>query len=342
MNYSIHFDHIADKLNDVLTQQSLSSLYVLVDENTKKFCLPIFDSWIQFEYQIIEIESGETNKTIDTTLFIIEQLLLFQADRNAVLINLGGGVIGDMGGFAASIYKRGIKFIQIPTTLLSQVDASVGGKLGVDHQFYKNVIGVFNEPLAVFVDAIFLKTLPKTELLSGFAEMLKHALIADRIHWMDLLKIDINQQQVPIEYIQHSISIKREIVQSDPFEKGARKILNFGHTVGHAIESFLLEKNEPVPHGFAVAYGMMIESYISYLVGLMNHETYVMIKEGLSLIYTPILIENSWVASIVDLMYQDKKNSDGQIRIATINDISVPEYDISVSASVIQKALLEY
>ena len=342
MNYSIHFDHIADKLHDVLAQQSPSSLYVLVDQNTKKFCLPIFDGWISFEYQIIEIESGETNKTIDTTLFIIEQLLLFQADRNAVLINLGGGVIGDMGGFAASIYKRGIKFIQIPTTLLSQVDASVGGKLGVDHQFYKNVIGVFNEPLAVFIDAIFLKTLPKIELLSGFAEMLKHALIADRTHWMDLLNIDINQQQVPVEYIQHSISIKREIVQSDPFEKGARKILNFGHTVGHAIESFLLEKNEPVPHGFAVAYGMMIESYIAYLVGLMNRESYVAIKEGLSLIYTPILIESSWVASIVDLMYQDKKNSDGLIRIATINDISAPEYDVSVSASVIQKALLDY
>ena len=214
-----------------------SKVAILVDENTKRDCLPKLP---QFENPIIiEIKSGEENKNINTCNFIWEQLTAQHFDRNSLLINLGGGVIGDMGGFAASTYKRGIDFIQIPTTLLAMVDASVGGKLGVDFNGLKNQIGLFNNPESVLIFPEFLETLPENQLKSGFAEVVKHALISDKNLWEELTSTTFDKLNWEA-IILTSIQIKNNIILSDPFEKGNRKKLNFGHTFGHAVESYYL------------------------------------------------------------------------------------------------------
>ena len=237
-----------------------SQVAILVDENTKRDCLsklPQIESAL-----IIEIKSGEQYKNISTCSFIWEQLTINNFDRNSLLINLGGGVIGDMGGFCAATYKRGLEFIHIPTTLLAMVDASVGGKLGIDFKGFKNQIGLFNNPKAVLISSVFLETLAESELKSGFAEVVKHALISDNSLWLKLKNTpftDLDWEDI----IDTSIQIKNKIVLADPFEKGERKKLNFGHTFGHAIESYYLEKRTPISHGKAVFMGMILEAEIS-------------------------------------------------------------------------------
>ena len=225
-----------------------SKVAILVDENTKRDCLfklPQIENAL-----IIEIKSGEEYKNISTCNFIWEQLTINNFDRNALLINLGGGVIGDIGGFCAATYKRGLKFIHIPTTLLSMVDASVGGKVGIDFKGFKNQIGIFNNPNAVLIYPKFLETLDENELKSGFAEVVKHALILDDSLWLKLKNTPFTD--LDWEYIIYtSVQIKNKIVLADPFEKGERKKLNFGHTFGHAIESYYLEKGTPISHGEA-------------------------------------------------------------------------------------------
>ena len=239
-----------------------SQVAILVDENTKRDCLsklPQIENAL-----IIEIKSGEEYKNISTCSFIWEQLTINNFDRNALLINLGGGVIGDMGGFCATTYKRGLEFIHIPTTLLAMVDASVGGKLGIDFKGFKNQIGLFNNPKAVLISSEFLETLAESELKSGFAEVVKHALISDNSLWLKLKNTpftDLDWEDI----IDTSVQIKNKIVLADPFEKGERKKLNFGHTFGHAIESYYLEKRTPISHGEAVFMGMILETKISNL-----------------------------------------------------------------------------
>ena len=232
-----------------------SKVAILVDENTKRDCLyklPKIENPL-----IIEIKSGEEYKNISTCNFIWEQLTINNFDRNSLLINLGGGVIGDMGGFCAVTYKRGLEFIHIPTTLLAMVDASVGGKLGIDFKGFKNQIGLFHNPKAVLISTEFLDTLDESELKSGFAEVIKHALILDNPLWLKLKNTtftDLDWEDI----INHSVQIKNKIILEDPFEKGERKKLNFGHTFGHAIESYYLEKGTPISHGEAIFMGMIL------------------------------------------------------------------------------------
>ena len=226
-----------------------SKVAILVDENTKRDCLhklPKIENAI-----IIEIKSGEEYKNISTCNFIWEQLTINNFDRNSLLINLGGGVIGDMGGFCAATYKRGLDFIHIPTTLLAMVDASVGGKLGIDFKGFKNQIGLFNNPKAVLISPEFLETLAESELKSGFSEVVKHALISDNSLWVKLKNTPFTDFDWG-DIIDTNVQIKNKIVLADPFEKGERKKLNFGHTFGHAIESYYLEKGTPISHGEAV------------------------------------------------------------------------------------------
>ena len=258
-NYSVWIGEDSLSKLDIL---SYSKVAILVDENTKRDCLhklPKIDSHI-----IIEVKSGEQNKTISTCNYIWEKLTENQFDKNSLLINLGGGVIGDMGGFCASTFKRGIHFIQIPTTLLSMVDASIGGKLAIDFKNFKNQIGLFNNPKTVLIYPEFLDTLPKKILKSGFSEVVKHALIADRDLWNNISSKRFEDLDW-LKIITTSVSIKNNIVLSDPYEIDMRKKLNFGHTYGHAIESFYLKKGTPVLHGEAVFAGMILETQLSNL-----------------------------------------------------------------------------
>ncbi|HEY8400693.1 MAG TPA: 3-dehydroquinate synthase family protein, partial [Cytophagaceae bacterium] len=260
---------ISGKLKEFLQGKQYSSVCVIADENTEKHCFPLLLPALQ-KYHLITIPSGEENKTLSTCERIWKGMTDQQLDRKAVVINLGGGVIGDMGGFCASTYKRGIDFIQIPTTLLSQVDASVGGKLGVDFFSYKNHIGVFKEPAAVFINADFLKTLDPAELRSGFAEIIKHCLIADKTKWEEISRKSLAEQNWE-DLIAHSVEIKSKVTTADPTEQGLRKILNFGHTIGHAIESYYLTiKDKKLLHGEAIAIGMVAESYIAEKRGFIS------------------------------------------------------------------------
>jgi 3-dehydroquinate synthase len=289
-----------------------SKVAILVDENTKRDCLfklPQIENAL-----IIEIKSGEEYKNISTCNFIWEQLTINNFDRNALLINLGGGVIGDIGGFCAATYKRGLEFIHIPTTLLAMVDASVGGKLGIDFKGFKNQIGLFNNPKAVFISSEFLETLEESELKSGFAEVVKHALISDNSLWVKIKNTpftDLDWEDIT----DTSVQIKNKIVLADPFEKGERKKLNFGHTFGHAIESYYLEKRTPISHGEAVFMGMILETKISDLSETDKNEIKNYVLSNFALPYTPKK------SSLHKFLINDKKNQHGKINFTLLNGI---------------------
>jgi len=289
-----------------------SKVAILVDENTKQNCLPKLP---QLDNSIIiEIKSGEEHKNINTCNLIWKQLTAHHFDRNSLLINLGGGVIGDMGGFAASTYKRGIDFIQVPTTLLAMVDASVGGKLGVDLNGLKNQIGVFNNPESVLILPEFLETLPENQLKSGFAEVIKHALISDKNLWQEIISIPFNEMNWE-KIIETSINIKNKIVLSDPYEKGERKKLNFGHTFGHAVETYYLEKGTPILHGEAVLMGILLELELSLVTQEQNNEIKNYILSNFSLPFTPKK------SDLLPFLMNDKKNKVGKVNYSLLTNI---------------------
>lgn len=308
-NYSIW---IGEKSLSKLNVKSYSKVAILVDENTKINCLkeiPKIDNAI-----IIEIQSGERNKNLDTCKFIWKELTDNEFDRNSLLINLGGGVIGDMGGFCASTYKRGINFIHIPTTLLAMTDASVGGKLGIDFNNLKNQIGFFADPKSVIINPKFLETLAEKDLKSGFAEVVKHALISDIKLWRLIKDSDFNKLNWG-EIILYSVGIKNKIVLTDPKEMGDRKKLNFGHTFGHAIESYYLEKRTPITHGEAVFMGMILETNISNLLDSEKNEIKNYILSNFGLPYTPAKAE------LLRFLKNDKKNKNEKINFSLLEGI---------------------
>ena len=308
-NYSVWIGEDSLSKLDFL---SYSKVAILVDENTKRDCLhklPKIDSHV-----IIEVKSGEHNKTISTCNYIWEKLTENQFDKNSLLINLGGGVIGDMGGFCASTFKRGIHFIQIPTTLLSMVDASIGGKLAIDFKNFKNQIGLFNNPKTVLIYPEFLDTLPKKILKSGFSEVVKHALIADRDLWNNISSKRFEDLDW-LKIITTSVSIKNNIVLSDPYEIDMRKKLNFGHTYGHAIESFYLKKGTPVLHGEAVFAGMILETQLSNLHPEEKLEIKNYILSNFSLPFFPKK------SDLLPFLINDKKNKLGKISFSLLNQI---------------------
>ena len=308
-NYSIW---LGKKSLTKLDTSSYSKVAVLVDENTKKYCLNLLP---RINHSIIiEIDSGEKNKTISTCNLIWEQLTKNNFDRNSLLINLGGGVIGDMGGFAASTYKRGIDFIQIPTTLLAMVDASIGGKLGVDFNGLKNQVGLFSDPRSVIINPIFLQTLAEEELKSGFSEVVKYALITDKRLWKKITNTPFNNLEWK-EVIYTSLEIKNKIVTSDPKEEGERKKLNFGHTFGHAIESYYLEKGTPILHGEAIFMGIILESEISDLTQSEKNEIKNYILSNFALPYTP---KKPYLHKF---LLNDKKNQEGKINFSLLKGI---------------------
>lgn len=343
--YVVHFNERAyTELNDHLARFNYSKIFILVDENTHNHCLPHFMGRIHgdYDFEIIEIEEGEINKNIATCTQVWEVLSDLDADRKSAMINLGGGVITDLGGFVASCFKRGIHFINVPTTLLSMVDASVGGKTGVDLGPLKNQIGVINQPEMVLVDPEYLATQDERQLKSGFAEMLKHGLISDVTYWNTLKKVnDFNDLD---SLIHTSVSIKNEVVVQDPTEQNIRKVLNFGHTLGHAVESYFLEHehHELLLHGEAIAVGMVLEAYISFkLTDLPLSELEDITSTFLNR-YKKLEFTEKDVDAILSLLKFDKKNSHGNINFVLLKSIGNPVIDIKVPGELLLEAFTYY
>ncbi len=330
---------LSKQLNSWVSKKNYTSIFILVDENTKRDCFPILNS--TFEHQIIEIKSGEIHKNLETCQFIWKSLLEKIADRNSLLVNLGGGVICDMGAFCASTYKRGIDFINIPTTLLSQVDASVGSKTGIDFLGQKNMIGLFSEAKEVFIDAIFLSTLSQREILSGFAEVLKHGLIQNKKYFNDCIKSFKNQTINWQNVIEKSIAIKSKIVALDPKEKNLRKILNFGHTIGHAVETYSLKNHKnPILHGEAVVLGIIAELYLSYIKGFMSILEINKIIVKILSIYDFQKIELFDITAIQKYVLNDKKNQSKIVKCVLLKDIGEAHFNIEISTKEIEDALI--
>lgn len=328
-----------------LKDYKCSKVFVLIDNNTREHCLPIFFDKCgipEDSVDLIEITSGEQYKTLGTCKYIWESLMENGADRGSLLINLGGGVITDIGGFSASCFKRGIKFINIPTTLMAQVDAAIGGKTGVNLDHLKNQIGVFNNPEAIFIDTDFLETLPEEHILSGFAEVLKYGLISDKVLWDKLADFDIINKIDWYDIIVPAVKIKIDFVEKDPNEQNLRKILNFGHTVGHALETLSYRNNTPCYHGEAVAVGLVVESIISSKVlGLDKNITQDIFDVVNSNFLLPQFAKND-ITEIVNLMVHDKKNVEGRINFTLLEKIGKSIIDQFCPIEIIEESLVHY
>ena len=358
-DYDISIGEMGPPLRALVAKGCYTKIAVLVDANTRHHCLPHFLQNIDFEIVSIEILAGELHKNLDTCRHIWSEMMRLGLDRRSLLFNLGGGVIGDMGGFCAATYLRGISFVQVPTTLLSQVDASVGGKLAIDFNGVKNSIGVFQNPVAVLVDPAFLKTLPLTEIRSGFAEVFKHALIADAMQWRALQQINDLMAVDWAKFLASSLSIKQRIVEEDPTEKGIRKALNFGHTIGHAVEShsisdfgFRISDSGPqsairnpksaMSHGEAVALGIVCEAWLSHkMLGLSGAELDEIVAFVKRFYPHHPLAEEDFPA-IFDYMKKDKKNLGGRINFTLLPAIGEARIDQYCEVGVIEDSLRFY
>lgn len=339
--YDIHINDW-NAVVEYVDAYTYSSTIVIVDENTSEHCLPALASRLQQKFDIIEIESGEVNKDLDTCRGIWESMLDFGCDRHSLCINLGGGVIGDMGGFAASTFMRGMDFVQMPTSLLSQVDASVGGKLGVDFQTYKNLIGIIKNPGAVFIFTDFLTTLPDDHLRSGYAEVLKHGLIRDREAYLrDAARSDLRTTDFE-QLVYESVVLKKRITDRDPEEYGLRKILNYGHTLGHAIESYNLDTENHLLHGEAIAIGMIMEAHLSHQQSAITLHDVDQIKKDILSIYGHYPDRIPDIEQLITLMRKDKKNKGGNINFSLLERIGIGTYDQSVSEDQIAQAVAYY
>lgn len=330
--------------------QKYSKAFMLVDSNTCKHCLPLLDSRFELpgNLVVLETEPGEESKNPEICTRLWNDLAKFGADRHALLICLGGGVISDLGGFVASTYQRGIDFLYLPTTLLAQVDAAIGGKTGVNLNKLKNYIGVFSQPVAVFILTDFLQTLPFGELLSGYAEVVKHALLTDEKAFRQLvrhfptpkvLRTHSNWGQI----VEHSVKVKQNIVKADPLESGLRKILNLGHSVGHAFESYALKKEgKNLMHGYAVAMGLIVEIKLSVLKCGFPENLANEIIDYLLTMFPFYFFDPVEIPALIDLMKFDKKNRDGLIRMSLMNKPGDVLTDVVCSSGEIENCLREY
>ena len=332
-------------ITEKISSDKFSSIFILVDENTDQFCLEIFikKSGIKLFNKII-IASGEDNKNIDTCVSIWDQLNSYKADRKSLLINLGGGVLTDIGGFAASTYLRGIKFINIPTTLLGMVDAAHGGKTGIDFKLLKNQIGVFNEPIEVLLDNEYLKTLSKEEFINGYAEVVKHSLLTNKpdLTFNSLVKLDLFKDS---DYIINSYSkVKNEIVKSDKYESNIRKVLNLGHTIGHAVESYshISDKIVDLKHGQAIVIGIITELYISHRKFNFPLKDVISVKNHLNKYFNSIPLEENDIINIYDLMVYDKKNEGSKINFVLLKEIGKPVIDQIVGKQLFKESFEFY
>ena len=344
---AIHFGDAAfQALHSYLQSGNHSKIIVLVDVNTKVSCLPVLiDKMVDsLQIEIIEISNGEIHKTINSCLNVWRRLSELGADRNSLIINLGGGVVTDLGGFVSSTFKRGLKFINIPTSLLAMVDASLGGKTGVDLDLSKNQVGTITFAEMVLIDTKFLETLPKEELLSGMAEMLKHGLIFDRLYWDALKVLKLPKKSDLISFIYRSVEIKNKIVTHDPNENNVRKFLNFGHTLGHAIESHCLKSDnlKSLLHGEAIAIGMVLEAFLSHQLCGLSENDLKSIKKTFTEFYEKCEFMDEDIKSILNLLKHDKKNTHGRVNFVLLETIGKCRFDVEVNEALIIDAFTFY
>ena len=332
-------------LKEKIKSKDFNSVFVLVDENTDKHCLDVFINKSSIEeYNKIIIKAGEENKNIDTCIQIWKELNLQKADRKSLLINLGGGVLTDIGGFVASTYLRGIKFINVPTTLLGMVDAAHGGKTGIDFLNLKNQIGVFSMPIDVILDSTYLKTLSKEEYLNGYAEIFKHSFLSDseEISFNSLLNLDFFKD---VDFIINKYSeVKNRIVKIDKYESDIRKVLNLGHTIGHALESYSHISNniKTLKHGEAIIVGLITELYISAIQNNFPLITVDKLKEISSKYFEKINLSDDQLEQIFDLMIFDKKNNNGMVYFVLLDKNGKPLTDQKVEKKVFVDAFDYY
>lgn len=329
------------QLQDLIHQNNYSKIFILTDSNTNECCLPtLLGAWqTEISLEILEIPVGESFKNIETAIGLWEVLLDYEADRKSLLVNLGGGVVTDIGAFVASTYKRGIDFVHIPTTLLAMVDASLGGKNGIDFNGAKNQIGTIQLPTAIFILPEFLETLTTEQWKCGLAEMFKHGLIYHPAHWKKLQKLSNITTDNLLELIQESMLIKLQITDIDPLEKNERKALNFGHTIGHAMESYSLQNNEmeDLLHGEAVAIGMLLESHLSFQKKYLTKEQFSEIKNTILQYFEfPTWSEEQFAACLPYLQH-DKKNEHGKIKFVLLKNIG----EFMVNEEVLEEQIWE-
>lgn len=338
--YSIYTGQGSFKaLNVFLSRNSYSSYFILCDENTLQHCLPILITSCPklASAEIIEIEAGESSKSLEFSANIWQTFIENKADKNSLLINLGGGVVSDLGSFTASVYKRGIDFINIPTSLLAMADASVGGKNGIDFLDLKNVIGTFAQPKSVFVYTNFLLSLSEDHFQNGLAEIYKIALVSDKKFWQQL-----KEGLDPGSLTTKSITLKNKIVLKDPFDKGIRNVLNFGHTIGHAVEALLLGTKPELLHGEAVMIGMLMESHISFQKKLLSKKELTEISALFKDHFSLKTISQLSLKDIVEKIKNDKKSVKNKFRFALIDKIGFCKINVEVTEAQIKKSLDYY
>lgn len=345
-NYSVTIGSLLNSDFEIVLSENYKNArkIIFVDENTHEYCLEyLIANFSELsEAEVIVLPAGEANKNIEICAHVWEALAEYKITRKDVAICLGGGVVTDMGGFIASLYKRGIDFIHIPTSLLAMVDASIGGKTGVDLGSVKNIIGVFANPKAVYIDPAFLATLPLEDQIGGWMEMLKHGLIADKKHWEELQTIDFHDFSIDVAFIHRSLAIKNTIVLADPKEENIRKKLNFGHTFGHAVESLFLENNHAINHGIAVGIGMIVEAFWSVKSGLLAQAE---LEEIVTRITDKVVLpslENVTEQHLWEYMLNDKKNENEEVLATLLTTIGEATINQAIPIEWVEEGLAFY
>lgn len=333
---------LRDDVAAALSEREHDRIFIITDENTRSLCLPLIDGTPGLDGAgVISIQPTDANKNLESLAFVWTELERLGATRHSCVINLGGGMVTDLGGFAASTFKRGVDFINIPTTLLAMIDASVGGKTGINFNGLKNEVGVFNDARKVIIDTEFLKTSDRENLLSGYAEMLKHGLLSGDAEWAELLSYDIEQPDLSLlsRLVADSIAVKERIVNLDPHEGGLRKALNLGHTIGHAFEAHSLADGHPILHGYAVAYGLTCELYLSFMKERFPEgklrRTATFIREH----YGNYAFTCKDYDKLLELMRHDKKNTGTDINFTLLADTGDIRTDCTATSDEIKEAL---
>ena len=333
--YQVVFEDSMDKLVQFVNDNYPNSKrYIIADSNTMELCLPIIDKYLgalKVEQQVFNMEPGEDSKSIDLAHQLWENFTDLKITRGDVILNIGGGVVSDLGGFVAATYKRGVDVINIPTTLLAMTDASVGGKVGVNFHQLKNQLGYFSNPKGVFIHTEFLQTLPDREFVSGYAEMIKHALIADSDSWKLMKDKGAPSIDFVTELLPKSVSIKNDFVKGDPLDKGIRKTLNFGHTIGHAIETLFMDSDTEVLHGEAVAAGMISAAYISHKKAGLSENNLLEIVNLLTSVFDLEFVSWLMAENLVLPLQHDKKNAGSILQFVLITAPGKAVIDQAVS-----------
>ena len=323
----IYLSNTIDSLYPLLERVKYTTCFILCDSNTASLCLPLLQPGLQHTHTII-IPAGEENKTLQQCESIWQHLIEHGADRDSLVINVGGGMMTDLGGFAASCFQRGIRFFHIPTTVTAMTDAAIGGKVGVDFKDYKNYLGLYSSPEAIWINPIFIKTLPEAEIRSGLAEIIKHAVIGSPALWNELLRIATLDDIDWMHILELSMQVKLEATREDPFDRGKRKSLNFGHTIGHALESYFLQQGNPISHGHAVAYGMMAESNMAVELGMLSMTDFEKIIDCTHVLVRPPYISMPTAPELDYWMQRDKKNIAGMQSFSLPAGIGACRWDV--------------